>query len=212
MPVPPPSAPAILTINSSALLGGAAGAYGGLITNNGTLNYNNSAAQTFSGAIKGTGANQPQLGNPDLFRAPILIPAPPLWLAGRTSPLSPAATSLSPITVNAAATFTENVLTAGGQWNLTNNLTFVDNNPALVLNFSNTLSPTAAALNVNGNINFSSTLSLQAERHCAHSHRHLSAHRLDGHQFGHAADHRQRKRDHQSGRRHRDGGAERQNN
>jgi autotransporter-associated beta strand protein len=150
----------ILTINSSALLGGAAGAYGGLITNNGTLNYNNSAAQTFSGAIKGTGPINLNSGTLTLSGANAYTGATAVAGGANLTVVSGGA-SLSPITVDAAAMFTENVLTAGGQWNLTNNLTFVDNSPALVLNFSNTLSSAAAALNVNGNINFSSTLSLQ---------------------------------------------------
>jgi autotransporter-associated beta strand protein len=149
-----------LTINSGALLGGAAGAYAGLITNNGTLSYNNSsAAQTFSGAITGTGAINLNSGTLTLAGANTYS-GPTAVASGANLVVVSGGASLSPITVNAGATFIENVPTAGGQWNLTNNLTFIDNNPALVMNFSNTLSSTAAALNVHGNFNFSSSLSL----------------------------------------------------
>ena len=55
-----------LTINSSALLGGAAGAYGGLITNNGTLNYNNSWRADVLGRDQRNRGNERQRRNPDL--------------------------------------------------------------------------------------------------------------------------------------------------
>ena len=45
-----------LYITGSGRLGGVSGQYAGNITNSGTLNYGSSAAQTFSGAVSGTGA------------------------------------------------------------------------------------------------------------------------------------------------------------
>ena len=148
-----------LTINSSAQLGGAAGAYGGLITNNGTLNYNSTGAQTLAGVIKGTGRLNINDGTVTLAATDTYSGATTV-AGGANLIVDSGGASLSAITMNGGSSFIENVATVGGQWNLTNNLTFVDGSPALVINFSNTLSTTTAPLNINGNINFSSTLSL----------------------------------------------------
>ena len=148
-----------LTINSGALLGGAAGAYAGLITNNGTLNYNGSGSQTFSGIISGSGALNVNAGTLKLPAANTYSGATAV-ASGANLVIVSGGSSLSAITMAGGTTLTENVATTGGQWALTNNLTFVDSSPALVLNFSNTLSTTTAPLLVHGNINFASTLTL----------------------------------------------------
>ena len=148
-----------LTINSSALLGGIAGAYGGLVTNNATLNYNGSGAQTFSGVVKGTGVFNVNAGTVTLTAANTYSGATTV-ASGASLTVYSGGSSLSPITMNGGTTFSVDVGTVGGQWNLTNNLTFVDSSPAMVINFSNALSATVAPLKVTGNINFATTLTL----------------------------------------------------
>jgi autotransporter-associated beta strand protein len=146
-----------LTINGASQL--QAGAYAGLITNNGVLNYNSSAAQTFSGIIKGTGALNINAGTVTLSGANTYSGATTVASGANLTVVSGGSNSSSSITMAGGTTFTENVITAGGTWICTN-LTFVDTTPALVINFSSTLSPTTAPLQVNGPINFGSTLSL----------------------------------------------------
>jgi len=148
-----------LTISSSGLLGGAIGAYAGLITNNGTLNYNDSAAQTFSGAIAGSGVINVNAGTLTLGGANSYSGATTVASGANLTVVS-GGVSKSPITMSSGTTFSENVVTVGGQWSLTNNLTFVDSSPALVINFSNSLSATVAPLSITGNINFATTLTL----------------------------------------------------
>jgi autotransporter-associated beta strand protein len=148
-----------LTINSSSLLGGATGTYAGLITNNGTLNYNNSAVQTLSGAITGSGVINVNAGTLTLGGANTYSGATTVASGANLTVVS-GGVSKSPITMSAGTTFTENVVTVGGQWSLTNNLTFVDSSPVMVMNFSNSLSTTVAPLSITGNINFASTLTL----------------------------------------------------
>jgi autotransporter-associated beta strand protein len=148
-----------LTINSSSLLGGATGAYAGLITNNGTINYNNSAAQTFSGAITGSGAINVNAGTLILGGANTYSGVTTVASGANLTVVS-GGVSKSPITMSSGTTFTENIVTVGGQWSLTNNLTFVDSSPVMVMNFSNSLSTTVAPFSITGNINFASTLTL----------------------------------------------------
>jgi autotransporter-associated beta strand protein len=148
-----------LTITSSGQLGGTTGAYGGLVTNNGILNYNSSGAQTFSGAIKGTGVLNINNGTVTLAASNTYSGATTV-ASGANLTIFSGSTSLSAITMAGSTTFTEDVLTTGSQWNLTNNLTFQESSPAMVINFSNTPSTTAAPLNISGNINFATTISL----------------------------------------------------
>ncbi len=148
-----------LSINSSSLLGGATGTYGGLITNNGTLNYNNAATQTFSGAIMGTGSINVNAGTLKLVGANTYTGATTV-ASGANLTVVTGGSSKSPISMAGGTTFSENVVTVGGQWSLTNNLTFADSSPAMVINFLNSLSPTVAPLAINGSINFASTLTL----------------------------------------------------
>jgi len=148
-----------LNITSGGLLGGATGIYGGTISNNGTLNYNGSAAETFNGVFRGTGAFNINDGTVTLSAANTYS-GPTTVASGANLTVVAGGTSLSAITLNGGTIFSVNVPTVGGQWNLTNNLTFVDSSPVLILNFSNSPSTTVAPLNVSGNINFASTLSL----------------------------------------------------
>ena len=148
-----------LTITSSGQLGGTAGAYAGVVTNNGILNYNGSGSQTFSGAIRGSGALNINDGAVTLSGVNTYSGATTVASGANLTVIS-GGTSMSPITMSSETTFSENVAVAGGQWNLTNNLTFQDSQPVLVINFSNTPSTTIAPLNINGNINFATTLSL----------------------------------------------------
>jgi len=148
-----------LNIMSGGLLGGATGIYGGTISNNGTLNYNGSAAETFNGVFRGTGAFNINDGTVTLSAANTYS-GPTTVASGANLTVVAGGTSLSAITLNGGTIFSVNVPTVGGQWNLTNNLTFVDSAPVLVLNFSNTLSTTVAPLRITGNVNFATTLSL----------------------------------------------------
>jgi autotransporter-associated beta strand protein len=148
-----------LTINSSARLGGTAGAYAGLITNNGTLNYNSSGSQTFSGIIHGTGALNVNAGTLTLSGADIYTGATTIASGANLTVVSGGSSLSSAISMAGGTIFTENVITVGGQWSCPN-LTFVDSSPSLVLNFSNSLSTTTAPLLVNGPITFGSTLTL----------------------------------------------------
>lgn len=148
-----------LTINSSGLLGGTAATYGGLISNNGTLNYNDSALETFTGAISGTGAINVNNGTLVLAGANTYTGATTVASGANLTVVS-GGLSESPITMSPSTTFTENVITVGGRWNLTNNLTFQDSPAAMVINFSNSLSTTVAPLLITGNINFATTLTL----------------------------------------------------
>ena len=148
-----------LTINSSALLGGAAGAYAALITNNGVLNYNGSGAQTFSGAIRGTGVLNVNYGLLTLSGANAYSGATTVASGANLTVLS-GGSGRSAITMASSTTLSNSVLTAGGQWLLTNNLTFTDSSSVLVLNFNNnTPSITLAPLVVNGNLNFGASSS-----------------------------------------------------
>jgi autotransporter-associated beta strand protein len=144
-----------LTINSSALLGGTTGAYAGLITNNGTINYNGSGAQTFSGVIRGTGVLNINAGSLTLSASNTCSGAINVNAGTALTVVSGGASLNSAINM-AGTTFTENVLTTGGQWSCTN-LTF-SGSPVLVLNCSNTLSTTTAPLLINGPINFASLI------------------------------------------------------
>jgi len=148
-----------LTINNNALLGGAAGAYAGLITNNGTLNYNGSGLQTFSGVIKGTGVINVNAGTLTLSGADTYTGGTTVASGANLSVVSSGSSQSSTITLAGGTTFTEGVVTANGQWSCPG-LVFQDSSPALVINFSNTLSTTTAPLKVNGNINFATTLTL----------------------------------------------------
>ena len=148
-----------LTINSSALLGGATGTYAGLITNNGTLNYNNSAAQTFSGVIRGTGAFNINSGTVTLTGANTYSGATTVASGANLTVLT-GGSSMSAITMASSTTFSNSVISAGGQWDLTNNLAFTDNSSVLVLNY-NSFSPGAnAPIQVTGNVNFGATSTL----------------------------------------------------
>ena len=104
---------------------------------------------------------------------------------------------LSAITMNGATTFTENVITAGGQWNLTNNLTFTDNSSVLALNFNNnTLSATLARRSGQRHPQFRRLLLDPGRlRQLAAERRHLSADHRDWHN-GHRTDLREQERDH----------------
>lgn len=148
-----------LTITSGGLLGGTTGAYRGLVTNNATLNYNGSGTQTFSGVMRGTGAFNINAGTVTLTAANTYSGATTV-ASGANLIVDSGGGSLSAITMDGGSTFSLDVLTTGGQWNLTNNLTFVDTSPVLDLNFSNTLSTSVAPLNITGNIDFAATLSL----------------------------------------------------
>lgn len=148
-----------LNISGSALLGGTAGLYGGMISNNATFNYNGNGAQTFSGVVKGTGVLNINAGTVTLSGVDTYSGATTVASGANLTVVS-GGTSMSPITLQGSTTFTENVLTVGGQWNLTNNLTFQDSSPVMVINFSNTLSTTVAPLKVTGSINFATTLTL----------------------------------------------------
>ncbi len=148
-----------LTITSSGLLGGATGQYAGLITNNGTLNYNNSAAETFSGIIRGTGVINVNAGTLTLSGANTYTGATTVASGANLTVASGGSSASSPLTMAGSTTFTENVTTAGGQWTGTN-LVFQDSSPALVINFSAPPSTTIAPLKINGNVNFASTLTL----------------------------------------------------
>ena len=148
-----------LNITSGGLLGGAAGLYGGMISNNGTLNYSGNGVQTFSGVVKGTGVLTLNNGTVILSGADSYSGATTV-ASGSTLTVVSGGANASPITMSGGSTFTEEVLTTGGQWNLTNNLTFQDSSPAMVINFSNTLSTTVPPLNITGNINFATSLTL----------------------------------------------------
>ena len=148
-----------LTITSSGQLGGTTGAYGGLVTNNGTLNYDGNGAQTFSGAIKGTGVLNINSGTVTLTAANTYSGATAV-ASGASLIVFSGSTSLSAITMAGGTTFTADVLTTGGQWNLTNNLTFEESSPVMVINFSNTPSTSVAPINITGNIGFANSLSL----------------------------------------------------
>lgn len=148
-----------LTISSSGLLGGATGQYAGLITNNGTLNYNNSAAETFSGIIRGTGVINVNAGTLTLSGANTYTGATTVASGANLTVVSGGASASSPLTLSGGTTFTENVATAGGQWTAAS-LVFQDSSPAMVINFSAPPSTTVAPLKINGNVNFASTLTL----------------------------------------------------
>ncbi len=148
-----------LTINTSALLGGTTGAYAGLITNNGTLNYNGTGLQTFSGVIKGTGVINVNAGTLTLSGANTYTGATTVAPGANLTIVSSGSSLSSSVTLGGGTTLTENVNTANSQWSCPS-LTFQDSSPALVINFNNTLSTTTAPLKINGNVNFASTLAL----------------------------------------------------
>ncbi len=148
-----------LTINSGSLLGGATGAYAGLITNNGTLNYNGGGLQTFSGVIKGTGVINVNAGTLTLSGANTYTGATTVASGANLNVISSGSSLSSAITLAGGTTFTEGIVSVNGQWSCPG-LVFQDSAPALVMNFSTTLSPTNAPLKINGNINFATTLTL----------------------------------------------------
>ena len=149
----------ILTINSSALLGGAAGAYAGLITNNGTLNYNGSGVQTFSGIIRGTGALNVNDGTLMLTAANTYTGPTAIANGANLIVVAGGSSLSSAITMSGGGTLTENMTIASGQWSCPS-LVFQDSSPNLIMNFSNTMSTTIAPLQVNGSINFATSLNL----------------------------------------------------
>jgi len=148
-----------LTINSSALLGGAAGAYAGLITNNGTLNYNGTGAQTFSGAIRGTGALNVNAGNLTLSGVNGYTGATTVASSANLTVLS-GGSSHSAITMASSTIFSNSVVTAGGQWRQTNNISFTDSSSVLAINFNNNPPNATAPILVNGTVAFGTSSSL----------------------------------------------------
>jgi len=149
-----------LTINTAARLGGTAGTYAGLITNNGVLNYNGNGPQTFSGAIRGTGVLNVNSGTLTLSGANAYSGATTVANGANLTVLSGGG-GRSAISMASSTIFSNSVTTSGGQWGLTNNLTFTDNTSVLALNFNNnTLSTTVAPVAINGTLTFGSSADL----------------------------------------------------
>jgi len=149
-----------LTINSGALLGGASGIYGGLltITNNGTLNYDNSATQTFNGVLRGaSGFINVNSGTLVLNAASVSTNA--ISVASSANLSVVAGGIVGAVTNQSNSGLVVNYNTAGSQW-ISTNLIFQGSSSTLTLNFSNSLSAAASPVKVNGNINFATGLTL----------------------------------------------------
>ncbi len=147
-----------LTIGGAGQLG--SGAYSPNILNNGAFNYASSAAQTLSGIISGAGSltnsgtGKLTLSGINTYSGPTIVSAGEL--VGQTG----GSNSSSAVTVSAGATNGVSVVTVGGQWACAS-LSYGSGTAYADFNFNNNApSPSAAPLQVNGNLAFNGTLNV----------------------------------------------------
>ena len=145
-----------LTMGGSGQLGG--GAYFAGITNNGTFNYNSSAAQTLSGVISGNGTLNVNGGGTLTVSANNTYSGATAVNSGTLIGVTGSSISNSALTVASGATSAVQILAAGGSW-ACGNLTFADGANDNFIFATN--SPTAAAPQlVNGNLVLQGSLNL----------------------------------------------------
>ena len=145
-----------LNIGGTGLLGG--GNYSADITNNGTLSYNSSAAQIFSGTISGTGNLSVNGGGTLVLSATNTYTGVTLVNTGALIGVTGGSISNSSLTVAPGATNAIQVLASGSGW-ACSNLTFGDGAFAVFNLGTNSPSAVAPQL-VNGNLDLQGALNL----------------------------------------------------